>query len=238
MKRLLIFIFYFLLIYNSYSQTKELFFEQSNEFFKYHVISNGKINYSSLKRSPGELLYILENVSKINIDLENNETKLAFWINAYNLLVIKIILENYPIISVKKVPSFFETSQDIGGKGLSLNEIETLINSLITDPAKHFVLANGTNGGPKLSPAAYQPDSVIYNISYNLKTLINLDGYVKVNNEKETVLLPKVFDSYKSDFVTIYFNQIDFLNVFLKKGLNNKFKIDFYDYDWSLNDLK
>ena len=220
-----------------FAQTKENFFEQTNEFLKNQVSVDGKINYSKLKKSPGELLYILSNTSNLKIDDENNETQIAFWINAYNLLVIKNILENYPIKSVNFITDFFEKKFEIAGKSISLDEIELLTKNLINDPAKHFILSNGSNGGPKLLNKAYMPDSVMYNISYILKTTINTTGYIRIVNKRDYIEFPTVFEKFKQDFVTQYFNQIDFLNVFLENKLNNKLKISYYSYDWSLNEL-
>ena len=85
-----------------FAQTKENFFEQTNEFLTKNITKDGKINYKSIKKSPGELFYILDNVFKLKLDTDlSNESSIAYWINIYNLLVIKNVVDNYPIKSVK-----------------------------------------------------------------------------------------------------------------------------------------
>ncbi len=236
MKKIIHFILFISISNLSFSQTKEDFFNQSNEFFKNNVTVDGKINYAKLKKSPGELMYILDNVIKLKIDAEEKDTKIAFWINSYNLLIIRSIIENYPVKSVHFVNDFFDKKLQIANGEFTLNEIEDVLKDLIKDPGTHFVLANGSNSGPKLLNSAYLPETVNYQISYQLKTAINRPGSIKYNKDSNSVEIPTVFELHKSDFVTQYFNQIDFLNIFLEKKLDNKLQISYSKFDWSLNE--
>lgn len=221
----------------TFSQTKTDFFDQVNEFFKDNVTLDGKVKYAAFKKSPGELMYILNNIEKLKLDKEEKDTKIAFWINAYNLLVIRNVIENYPLKSVKFVTGFFEKKFQIADNEYSLNEIEELLSILMKDPGLHFVLANGTNGGNRLLNSAYLPETVMYQVSYQLKTSINKSGFIKVDKDTKSVELPLIFETHKSDFVTQYYNQIDFLNVFLDKKIDNKSAINFTKFDWSLNEI-
>ena len=71
MKKNIILITLFLLANYAKAQTQEAFFSESNEFFKNNVSVDGKINYNSLKKSPGELYYIVGNVAKLKVDTNN-----------------------------------------------------------------------------------------------------------------------------------------------------------------------
>lgn len=220
-----------------FSQTKEDFFNQSNEFFKNNVTIDGKVNYAKLKKSPGELIYILDNGAKLKIESLEKETKIAFWINSYNLLIIKSIIENYPLKSVRNVTNFFEKKIKIANSEFTLNEIENILTNLIKDPGTYFVLANGSNGGPKLLNSAYLPETVMYQVLFELKSAINKPGSIKVNKGQNTVEIPNVFELHKPDFVTQYFNQIDFLNIFLENKIDNKLQINYTNFDWTLNEI-
>lgn len=220
-----------------FSQTKEDFFNQSNEFFKNNVTIDGKVNYAKLKKSPGELIYILDNGAKLKIESLEKETKIAFWINSYNLLIIKSIIENYPLKSVRNVTNFFEKKLKIANSEFTLNEIENILTNLIKDPGTYFVLANGSNGGPKLLNSAYLPETVMYQVLFELKSAINKSGSIKVNKGQNTVEIPNVFELHKPDFVTQYFNQIDFLNIFLENKIDNKLQINYTNFDWTLNEI-
>ena len=219
------------------SQTKEDFFNQSNEFFKKNINLDGKLKYAGLKKSPGELMYILKNVENLKIDSLDSNTKVAFWINSYNLLVIKNVIENYPLRSTSFVNDFFEKKFQIADNQLSLEEIEFRVKDLIKDPGYHFVLSNGTNGGSKLLNSAYLPETVMYQVSYQMKSTINKPGFIKIIKETNSIELPTVFETHKPDFVTQYFNQIDFLNVFLEKKIDNKLQITYAKRDVTLNEI-
>ena len=106
MKKILLLVSF--LIITSYSQAQTLndFFEQTNEFLKKNVSPEGKVNYAQLKKSPGELIYILDNTTKLKTEFKTKEEAKAFWINAYNLLVIKAVVEKLPIVSVNTIPVF------------------------------------------------------------------------------------------------------------------------------------
>ncbi len=237
MKKTILLIAFVLISEIIFSQTKADFFGQVNEFFKNNVSLDGKIKYAAFKKSPGELMYILNNVSTLKIDQEEKDTKIAFWINAYNLLVIKNVIENYPLKSVNFVTGFFEKKFQIANNEYSLNEIEEFLSFLMKDPGVHFVLSNGSNGGNKLLNSAYLPETVMYQVTYQLKSSINKPGFIKVNKDNNSIELPLLFETHKTDFVTQYYNQIDFLNVFLDKKIDNKSSINFTKYDWSLNEM-
>lgn len=219
------------------AQTKALFFEQTNEFLKNNVTKEGKINYGAIKKSPGELFYILDNISNLKTESNiNNESTTAYWINVYNLLIIKNVIENYPIKSVNTVTGFFDKTYLINGDNLSLLDIEKMLNLLCKDPGIHFVLSKASNGDPILYNGAYLPESALYQISLKVKSAVNEPNFLKVNKKMNVVELPVMFEKYNEDFVTLYYNEIDFVNIFLEKKLDNKMKVVYGTFNWTLND--
>ena len=236
MKKSLFLIAFILFANVIFSQTTTLFFEQSNEFFKDNTSTDGKVNYSRLKKSPGELLYILGNIEKLKLETTGQETLIAFWINAYNLVLIKNVLDNYPLKSVNFVNDFFDKTTLICNQEISLTDIEGKLKTITKDPGINFVLSNGSNTLPRLMNAAFLPETVTYQITYAVKSTINKPGFFKVDKDNNTIELPKMFEANKKEFVTTYFNEIDFLNIFLDKKLDNKLKIVKGSFDLSLND--
>ena len=68
------------------------------------------------------------------------------------------------------------------------------------------------------------------------KLYLNTKNVIMVDKASRVVELPKIFEWYKKDFVTTYFNEIDFINLFLEKKIENTLKIQTYDYNWTLNE--
>ena len=220
------------------AQTEALFFEQTNEFLKNNVTKEGKINYGVIKKSPGELFYILDNISNLKIESnKNNEFFIAYWINMYNLLIIKNVIDNYPIKSVNVVDGFFDKTYLINGDNLSLLDIEKKLNLICKEPGIHFVLSKASNGDPILYNGAYLPESALYQISLQVESAANKPNFLKINKKTNVVELPVIFEKYKEDFVTLYYNEIDFVNIFLEKKLDNKMKVVYGIFDWTLNDV-
>lgn len=237
MKKLITVTIALLSITNFSAQTADLFFEQTNEFLKRNVSPEGKLDYAYLKKSPGELMYILDNVSKIKPVLKDKDAIKAFWINAYNLCVVKGVIDNYPLNSVNDVKGFFKENMFlIAGQELTLDDIEnTILREGFVDAGIHFVLTSAANGGAKLLNEAFLPEKVNDQIKQQTIKAINDKNFIMINKDTKIISLSKIFDWYKPDFVTGYFNQIDFVNIFLDKKLDPKYKILFYEFDWSLN---
>ena len=239
MKKLLLILVLFLSFFNSIqAQSNAEFFEQSNEFLQNNVNSEGKVNYSRLKRSPGELLYILNNISTLKQTSAKNNEKMAFWINVYNLTVIKNIVQNYPLRTVNDVPDFFDQKSNIADDKLSLNDVEEILKTLTDNQGINFALSKGKLGSPRLLNAAYLPETLDYQISLQVKTEINKPGFIKVDKNNKIIEINHIFSQYKSEFVTHYFNEIDFINVFLEKKIDSKLKISYLKDDLALNESK
>ncbi len=220
------------------SQTLAQFFEQTNEFLQKNVTPDGKVDYAKLKKSPGELIYILNNIEKLKTEFRDKNEAKAFWINVYNLEVIKGVLDNYPTKSVNFITGFFkENNFMVANQDLTLDNIEnTILREIFVDPGIHFVLCGGVNGGAPLLNKAYLPETVADQMKEQAKLFINNKNFLKINKETKTVELPKIFEWYQKDFVTNYFNEIDFINLFLDKKIDNKLSVKTYDFDWSLNE--
>ena len=219
------------------AQTIDLFFEQSDEFLKKNVSEDGKLDYAAIKKSPGELLYILSNASKLNTKFDDKNIAKAFWVNMYNLQVIKGVVDAYPVKSVIDIPGFFkENSFLVGTLELTLDDIEnTILREIFLDPCIHFVLSSAAIGGSPMLNGAYRPETLNAQMKDRAKKFINDKKVFRVDSKTKTIEVPKIFEWYKADFVTYYQNEVDFFNIFLDKKLDNTLKVKVYDFDWSLN---
>ena len=77
-------------------------------FFKKFVNTEGEVNYAAIKRNPLELKGLLRRIETFDAAAASENERKAFYINAYNMLVIGAVVENYPLESVEKVPGFFD----------------------------------------------------------------------------------------------------------------------------------
>ncbi|MEP1486954.1 MAG: DUF547 domain-containing protein [Algibacter sp.] len=235
MKKITVLLVFTLMITNGFSQDVNTFFNKADAFFKEHV-ADGKVAYSKIHANPeslNEVLKLAESISVIKSDAKNYQ---AFWINAYNLSVIKGIIDNYPTNSPLDNGGFFDkTTYSLGGKQITLNDIEhKLLRAQFNDPRFHFVLVCGALGCPPLINKAYLPNTLDSQLEKQTKIAIN-GSFLRVDTKKKRVKASQIMEWYKDDFTMNKTSEIDFINKYRTEKLESKFKLSYFPYDWKVN---
>ena len=217
------------------AQDSSSFFSLTDQFLKTHV-TNGAVDYETIYAAPTALNNILHLASTLSISKDDKSYK-AFWINAYNLAVIKGIIDNYPLKSPLDKPGFFDkVKYDLAGHNVTLNTIEnTFLRAVFNDARVHFVLVCGAKGCPPLIPNAYLPETLENQLQEQTSLAINGTSFVKINNKKKRVEGSEILKWYKADFVAKGQSEIDFLNQFRTVKIPSKFKLTYSTYNWALN---
>jgi len=220
-----------------FAQTTADFYKKSDAFFKAHV-KDGRVDYKTIKSKPETLNELLEMAKAISVSKDNANEYQAFWINGYNLSVIKGIVDNYPLKSPLDVNGFFDkTKYDIGGEDITLNDMEhqLLRENFSKDPRFHFVLVCAGLGCPPIIDEAYLPDIINTQLNRQTKKALNDSNFIQINKNK--VKISQIFEWYKGDFEQDG-KLVDFINKYRTEQLPEKSKISYYPYDWRLNDTK
>jgi hypothetical protein len=152
--------------------TAQAFHDKVIPFFEEFVNDDGSVNYRSLKRKRIQLIELLrkfENLSPEEYGSWPKEDKIAFWINAYNLQLTKIILSNYPIKSSALLRIYWgpDSIRHINGiwdsykftimdEEFTLNEIETrFFKSQFDDPRIFLAISKASKSGPPMQKQPY-----------------------------------------------------------------------------------
>ena len=217
------------------AQDLDTFFNDANAFFKANV-ANGKVAYQKIKAQPEQLNAIVNMAKGISVNKSNEKAYQAFWINTYNLLVIKSLVDKYPIKSPLDHAGFFDTvKHTVGGKTLTLNAIENnLLRANFKDPRFHFVLVCGAVGCPPLISNAYFPKTLDAQLDAQTKKAINGD-FIRVNEKKNRVEVSQIMEWYNEDFKADGLDEIDFINKYKNEKLEGKWKLSYFPYDWAIN---
>ncbi len=221
-----------------FGQNTALFFEKANTFFGQYV-KDGKVDYGQIHSNPEKLSEILKLTQNILVTKDNSKTYQAFWINAYNLCVIKGVVDHYPINSPSDVPGFFDTkTYSIGNADRTLNEIENklLRANFPNEPRFHFALVCAGLGCPPIIDKAYLPQTLDGQLQKQTELSLNNPHFVRINGNK--VGLSQIFEWYAGDFTRDGKSFIDFINIYREKRLNPGSEVVFYPYDWSLNKME
>ncbi|WP_231749669.1 DUF547 domain-containing protein [Polaribacter sp. BAL334] len=229
-----------LLMFNfSNAQGLSDFFAKTAVFLKQHV-DHHKVAYSVIQKNKTELEILIQQIATTDLTNENEESKKAFFINAYNLIMIKSIVEKYPVKSPLDISGVFDKNQhEIAGMKLTLNDLENkMLRAKYNDARIHFVLVCGANGCPPITNFAYVPEKLENQLNEQTKAAINNPSFIKINTSSKKISVSQIFEWYKDDFITKNSSLITFLNAYLSSPIDEKYRLSYYNYDWSLNELK
>jgi uncharacterized protein DUF547 len=200
------------------------------------------LNYRGIKADPAfkEMVKRLEKFSLLT--LKSGEDALAFWINAYNFLAIKIVVDNYPVESIKDIGSLFTSvwKKDagvIGAKSYTLDEIENeILRTNFQEPRIHFAIVCASLSCPDLNKGVYLPGTIEAQLEQNT------DGYLKnatkgVRIKDNQAEISKIFKWFADDFKPTGGVWKFILKYRPDLGTEKGYTIDYLPYDWRLNEL-
>ena len=211
-----------------------------------HVDKKGRVNYTKLKANPEKLEAYLDLLAVANPTELSYNGQLVFWVNAYNALVIKGVIDHYPTTSVRKVKwfnGFFSRLKfRVAGKTWTLNQIEHgIIRTEFADPRVHFVLVCASRSCPPLGNRAFSAETIEENLETATFNFVQNPAQVRIDRAQRRVYLSKIFKWYDDDFEIGYDGVADFLADYLPPEaaefvLAEGVKFHHLDYDWTLND--
>lgn len=237
-----------------------------------YVGANGKVDYGKWKDDPKDVAALDDYLSKLTNatpdsrpDLFKTQTdKLSYWINLYNAIVLREIIRRWPLASVTDVrvnaTSFIKTGKGffydlefvIGGQRMNLYDVENkIVRAQFKDARIHFAINCGSTSCPLLRKDAFDPEKLEGQLQEASTTFVNDGKNVVVDDAKKRVVMSKIFDWYKDDFVAFATQRagtkdasvVDFALLYAKEPLKKKleaakaarYDVDFLDYDWNVN---
>ena len=216
------------------------FFNATDNFLKSHV-SNGTVKYANIKKNPIILNRIVTQINHMNLNNTTQDEKMAFYINAYNIMVIKAVVNHYPIAKPLDVNGFFDEKKYLfASQSLTLNDIENKKIRVYKDARIHFALVCAARGCPAIVNYAYRPEKLESQLQERAVSSLNDLNFIRVKPNAETIYISEIFKWYESDFVTSKQSTIDYINKFRKaeNKLPSRYKVTNYPYNWKLNEYK
>ncbi len=223
-------------------------------FLDRNLITNDKSNiylvpYSRVTNKDRKILQnYLKYLENINISNYSRSEQFAYWINHYNARTVELILENYPIDSIKNISfSFFsfgpwdEELITVEGIDLSLNDIEhRILRPIWKDPRIHYAVNCASMGCPNLLPKPFTAETNEMLLDEAAKGYVNHPRGVRFEDEK--LVLSKIFDWYLVDFGGSTDNLLQHILEYSESQLYQKIKqykgkLE-YEYNWQLNEIR
>ena len=203
------------------------------------------VDYPAIKKDPAYAKLVADLKSFSPSKLKTPKEKMTFWINVYNIMAVKMVVDHYPLKSIKDAGSLFGSVWKkkvgvVGGKDVTLNDIEHETLRKMGDPRIHVAIVCASVSCPDLRNEAYTSDKLDAQLDDQFeKFLQNRGKGLLLSHKINRIRISKIFDWFEEDFeakggvlpfLSRYGPKIrrDFLK---KKDLD----VSYLDYNWDLN---
>ncbi len=172
----------------------------------------------------------------------------AYWVNLYNALTVKLVLDHYPVGSITDIsisPGWFTFGPwdkkllTIEGERVSLNDIEhRILRPIWRDPRIHYAVSCASLGCPNLQPTPYTPERADAMLTEGARAYVNHPRGAHFSFWGLTV--SSIYHWHKEDFGGTDAGVISHMKKYaapaLAARLEKTASIAGHDYDWSLNE--
>ncbi len=212
-----------------------------------YVTEDG-VRYAAWKENAGDIAALdayLTRMSDVRVSaLKSEAARLAFWINLYNAVTLDLVLEGYPVKSIKDLGGLLSSPWEkdritVEGEELTLNEIENeIIRKRFAEPRIHFALNCAAVSCPPLRIGAFTPEALDEQLEERTRTFLEDDRSNFVEDDGR-LRLSKIFDWYREDFDAAAGSVPAYVQPYLP-GFPDRAPDDVRwkatDYDWALNE--
>ena len=209
---------------------------------KKYVDPNGWVNYQELRKDNEQLDQYIDTVANAPFEELGRNEKLALLINAYNAFTLRLVLDYYPIASIKDIPKkkrWDDARWRIGSHIWSLNQIEhEQIRAKFKEPRVHFALVCASVSCSTLRNEVYRADRIDAQLEEQARYVHTHDRWFRFDEPGKNVHLTMLYSWYRQDFG--HDSVLEFVALYvpsLKRTLDagSKPSIRWLKYDWSLN---
>lgn len=218
------------------------------------------VDYAKWKASKADLSNLegyLSHLQSRKPSAMDHKEAFAFWVNLYNAQTLKVILDNYPVKSIRDIPStgagLFDFKaysgpwrtklMTIEGQKLSLDDIEhEILRPKFKDPRVHYAVNCASIGCPNLKRSPWTADTLDADLDAAAKAFINHRRAASIRKPDGALFVSSIYNWFKADFGGNDQGVITHLRKYaappLAKALAIQTSIAGHDYDWTLNDVK
>lgn len=233
--------------------TKTLSHQAWDDFLKKYVKQDStglnRLPYASVsQKDKASLDTYINKLANTAIRQYNREEQRAYWVNLYNALTVKVVIEAMPvesILDIKLSSGFFSKGPwkkkllTIEGEKVSLDDIEhRILRPIWNDPLTHYSVNCASIGCPNLQNYAFTAENMKKNLTRAAFEFVNTSRGVDFNDDGE-LIVSSIYKWFKEDFGTTDEKIIEHLSTYAKPDLADRLsKIDEIEddqYNWKLN---
>lgn len=230
--------------------------ETWNSILKTNVTTDGFVDYDGIRaHRGGNITDYIQQIQSIDTKSCTEEGQLAFWINAYNAHMIRLVLSRPKLNLISDDFKLFDETFQVGRLTLSLNDIEHRIirsdakkggpipgaSIKNLEPRTHFALVCGAVDCPKLLNRSYRESDLEETLQSNAVQFANNTKHVRIENGR--LVVSTLMKWYQDDFAVFGGVGPYLITLSNSDELDQKIKRDFpskvtFKYDWTLNSIR
>lgn len=212
------------------------------------------MNYAALKAGDTATLdQLRQEMAHVDAGSLSRDEQLAFWINLYNISVVGIVVDHYPVSSIRDISTdpivrlnvFKKDLVPFAGGRLSLDAIEHDRVRQFGDPRIHFAVNCAAKSCPPIREEAYVGARLDQQLDDQTRRFLNGPNGVTLGRKGQTLIVhtTKIMDWFGEDFDKAG-GQLAFLRRYVSPGKKTiidaakKVTIEYDDYSWDLNDAR
>lgn len=175
--------------------------------------------------------------------------QMAFWINLYNALTVQVVLDHYPVKSIRDIdisPGLFADGPwdkdliEVEGRPLSLNDVEhRILRPIWKDARIHYAVNCASIGCPELARRPYLAESLDRDLDAAARAFVNSPEAVRISSGR--IVVSKIYDWFVEDFGGGERGVLDHLKAYAAPELRQRLEaindLEETQYDWRLNDV-
>jgi len=230
-------------------------------------VREGLVYYRALRSERSRLDSYISNldVPAASFERWSKAEQEAFWLNAYNAIVLRTVINAYPIKggasqypanSIQQIPGAFTRAHRIGGRAISLEGIEKQVLPTFDDPRMYFAIGRGSLGGGRLRSEAFAATRLEQQLAAVAAECVQRNECFRYDPAADRIEISPIFGWREAEFTRSWKGDPDtfakrspielaVLQMVLPhvlpsegRGLRrNSFAVSYSNYDWRLNDL-
>jgi Protein of unknown function, DUF547 len=216
-------------------------------------VRDGEVAYGRLAREGAPLLTsYLNGLSSACADdyaRWSRAERLAFWLNAYNAFTVKLVLDHYPIASIRRIgwlpgAAFreqFIPMPGLKGGAISLDDIENgTLRADFREPRIHFALVCASRSCPVLRAEPYRAVDLDRQLDDQARVFLADPSKNRFDPTTNTLYLSSIFKWFRTDFEAAAGSLPAYVGRYRSdpRATAPAVRIEFLDYDWSLNEQR
>jgi len=213
-------------------------------------VARVRVDYPAIARSADWKRLVAGLAATDLASLPTRDEQLAFWIDAYNVLAIDLVASHYPLESIRDIGSFFRPvwkrpAGVVGGRSVTLDEIEHGIVRPLGEPRAHAVVVCASTSCPALPREPLRAATLDAQLDAATDAWLADPGKgLRIEREADTIHLSRIFDWFEEDFepaggvLTFVARHAPVSDRAWLRERGAAARIVYLDYDWSVNAVR